>query len=68
MANIDSSSKDTRRDDPQLIVTGMLKEGDRSDIIVFSIPLALFELICIVTVPSEGTKVAPVYVKFRVNR
>jgi len=59
---------DTRRDDPQLIVTGMLKEGDRTDVIVFSIQLALFEIVCIVTVPSEGTKVAPVYCKFRVNR
>lgn len=57
-----------RTQDPQIIVSGMLKEGERSDIIVFSIPLALFEIVCIVTVPAEGTKVAPVYVKFRVSR
>ena len=28
--------------------------------------LALIEIVCIATIPQEGTKVAPVYVKFRI--
>jgi len=63
-----ANDNDVRNTDPQVVLTGMLKAGERSDVIVFKIPLALFELICIVTVPEEGTKIAPVYVKFRVNR
>jgi len=54
--------------DPQVILTGMLKESDRSEMIVFTIPLALFEIVCIVPIPDEGTKTVPVYAKFRVKR
>lgn len=54
--------------DPQIVVQGHLKSGENSDIIVFSIPLALFEIVCIVTIPSEGETRAPVYCKFKVNR
>ena len=72
MSNIDSQSNtnvtEKRKEDPQVIVTGMLKEGGRSDVIVFTIPLSLFEIVCIVTVPEDGTKVAPVYLKFRVKQ
>lgn len=56
------------RKDPQLVLSGMLKEGERSDVIVFTIPLALLEITCIVTIPEHGTKIAPVYAKFRVAR
>lgn len=58
---------DNRKEDPQQIVTGILKAGGRSEVIVFTIPLALFEIVCIVTVPEQGTTVAPVYLKFRVK-
>lgn len=57
-----------RKRDPQIVVTGQLKEGPRADVIVFSIPLALLELVCIVTIPAEGTSVVPVYVKFKIKR
>jgi hypothetical protein len=57
-----------RVSDPQQVVMGTLKNGERSDVIVFKIPLSMFEIVCIVTIPEEGTKSAPVYVKFRVNR
>ena len=63
-----NNTNNERVQDPQIIVSGMLKEGERSDVIVFTIPLSIFELVCIVTVPAEGMKVAPVYIKFRVNR
>ena len=58
----------TRVSDPQVVVMGTLKNGERSDVIVFKIPLSLFEIVCIVTIPEEGTKSAPVYIKFRVNK
>ena len=61
-------SNSRRVSDPQVIVMGMLKEGNRSDTIVFKVNLALFELVCIVTIPEQGTRTAPVYVKFRVNK
>lgn len=54
--------------DPQIIAIGTLKHSEKSDIIVFKFPLALFEIVCIVTIPEEGTKSAPVYIKFRVIR
>ena len=57
-----------RKKDPQIIVTGTVKQGEKSEMIVFSIPLALFEIVCIVTIPNEDeAKLVPVYVKFRVN-
>lgn len=57
-----------RRSDPQVVLSGILKRGERSDVIVFTLPLALLELTCIVTVPEPGSTVVPVYVKFRVRR
>jgi hypothetical protein len=54
--------------DPQIVVTGRLKENKvGAEIITFSIRLGLFQLVCIVNVPSEGETEAPVYVKFTVN-
>lgn len=55
-------------EDPQLRVQGILKYGEKADIIVFTIPLALFELVCIVTIPPEGETIAPVYVKFKIKK
>jgi hypothetical protein len=57
-----------KTDDPQIIVTGELKEGAKSDLIVFSLRLALFELVCIVNIPPEGETRAPVYCKFKVRK
>lgn len=54
--------------DPQITVQGRLKHGQNADVIVFSIPLVFFEIICIVTVPAEGTDSAPTYCKFKINR
>jgi len=72
MANNDNPSLrtnvDNRKDDPQVTVTGSLKEGEKSDVITFTIPLALFEIVCIVPIPREGTWTVPVYCKFRVTR
>jgi hypothetical protein len=65
-----------RQSDPQVVLTGMLKEGGqqsngkqrRSDIIVFTLPLALLEITFIVTIPEQGATYVPVYAKFRVKR
>jgi len=58
----------TAPDDVQVVVTGVLKENERTEMIVFTIPLSLFEIVCIATIPSEGTTTAPVYCKFRIKR
>lgn len=55
-------------DDPQIVVTGKVKESKRGEVIVFEVPLGFFRLICIVPIPDEGTDRAPVYVKFKVSR
>lgn len=55
-------------DDPQIVVTGQVKESKRGEVIVFEVPLGFFRLICIVPIPDEGTDRAPVYVKFKVSR
>ena len=66
--NGDNDNFDKRhRSDPQVVVTGHLKEGENTDVIVFTIPLGIFEIVCIVTVPAEGTKFAPVYLKLRIK-
>lgn len=57
-----------KTDDPQMTVEGTFKQGEKSDIIVFSVPLALFEIVCIVNIPNEGQTKAPVYLKFKVAR
>lgn len=68
MSNPESLVSEHRFSDPQVVVMGSIKHGEKSDIIVFKVPLALFELVCIVTIPEEGAKSAPVYIKFRVNK
>ena len=54
--------------DPQIVVTGRLKQGEKNDIVTFSIPLGWMELVCIVNLPYEGTDKAPVYIKFKIHR
>jgi len=57
-----------KTNDPQLTVEGQLKAGEHTDLIVFTIPLAFFEIVCIVNIPPEGETTAPVYCKFKVQR
>lgn len=33
--------------------------------LVFEIPLGILKIICIVNIPEEGLRVAPVYIKFK---
>jgi hypothetical protein len=49
----------------QIKTRARLKETDHGEILVFTIRLALFRLVCIVNIPPEGETEAPVYVKFR---
>ena len=57
-----------RQQDPQIVVTARVKEGSKGELLVFSIPLGLFELVCIANIPAEGENEAPVYVKHKVRR
>lgn len=57
-----------KTNDPQIVVTGRLKAGEKNDIITFSIPLVWFEIVCIVNIPFADAAEAPVYVKFKVHR
>jgi hypothetical protein len=62
------SSPVRAQDDPQIRTLAKLKESrSGGEVLVFRIPLSYFELICVVTVPNEGTTEAPVYAKFRVR-
>lgn len=68
--NRDGSRRNTQGDDPQITVTGYLK--DRKDdsggqLICFNVRLDLFELAVIANVPPEGETEAAVYVKYKVN-
>ena len=53
--------------DPQMVLPATVKQSERSEVIVFSIPLGLFELCCIVPIPSEDSDKTTAYVKFKVN-
>lgn len=53
--------------DPQIITEGVLSSGPHSDYITFRLKILIVELVCIVTVPEEGKKKAPVYVKFKID-
>lgn len=57
-----------KTNDPQLTVEGQLKPGEHTDLIIFTIPLAFFEIVCIVNIPPEGETAAPVYCKFKINK
>ena len=54
--------------DPQIIVEGTLKEGERSDYITFRLRFLIVDLVLIVTIPEEGQTKAPVYVKFKIDK
>lgn len=51
--------------DQQIKTRAKLKDSAHGEILVFTIRLALFRLICIVNIPPEGETEAPVYVKFK---
>lgn len=55
-----------KTNDPQVTVTGFLKEGQHGELICFNLRLAFFELACIVNIPAEGETRAPVYCKFKI--
>lgn len=55
--------------DPSITLEGEYKQLEKSDIIVFELPLfGLGRLAFIVTVPPEGSTKAPVYVKLRAGK
>lgn len=56
-----------KTNDPQLTVTGHLKNGAQGELICFNIRLGYFELACIVNIPAEGETSAPVYVKWKIR-
>jgi len=56
------------RHDPRFEVQATLKEGPNSDIIVFSLPILLFEMTFIVTIPEVGKNLAPVYIKHKIKK
>lgn len=56
-----------KRNDPQIIVEGRLKNGPVSDCITFRMKVLIVELTFIVTIPPEGETKCPVYVKFRID-
>ena len=60
-----SLPKRPRTNDPQIKLTGTLKQGEHTDTIVFSLRFLMFELVFIVTIPPEGETHAPVYVKHK---
>lgn len=62
--NQPSPPPNARMNDPQITLEGRLKQGERSDIITFRMDFYMLSLVFIVTIPAEGSMVAPVYVKF----
>lgn len=57
-----------RTNDPQIVVTGTIKEGSQGELLTFTIPLGkYFELVCIANIPAEGDTQAPVYVKHKIR-
>src|ERR1700690_1106899 len=63
-----SAPRKPRTDDPQTVVTGKLKPGAKSDLIVFTLNLGLLEIVAIANVPLEGTTEAPVFLKWKVKK
>lgn len=57
-----------KTNDPQITVTGKLKQGSQSELICFNLRLAFFELACIVNIPEDGKTEAPVYCKFKIRQ
>lgn len=57
-----------RTNDPQITLEGRLKQGERSDVITFRMDFYILSLVFIVTIPEQGSFIAPVYVKFVMPR
>jgi hypothetical protein len=56
------------QNEPQIKITGHIKEGSRSELYVFTIPIGRYiELPCIVNIPGEGENNSLVYVKARLR-
>lgn len=49
--------------DAQITLTGTLKQNSRTEMVVFSFQLLMWEITAIVVIPAEGTTQAPVYLK-----
>lgn len=53
---------------PQIVAVGRLKENQTGgEIISFCVYLGPLTLVCIVNIPEEGEREAPVYVKFKIE-
>lgn len=63
-----ASNPNARTNDPQITLEGRLKQGERSDVITFRMDFYLLSLVFIVTIPEQGSFIAPVYVKFVLPR
>lgn len=57
-----------KEQDPQIIVEGNLREGQRSDYITFRLHLWICVLTFKVILPPEGETKAPVYISFFLDR
>lgn len=55
------------RNDTQIVVKGAVKTGREGDLVVFTIKLLFFSLICLVNVPKPGQRDTICYIKFRLN-
>ena len=62
-----TTDRPIKTNDLQTIVQGKLKSGENNDMIVATIPLGLFELVCIINIPFNEMTEAPVYVKWKVK-
>lgn len=49
--------------DAQITLTGTLKQNSRTEMVVFSFNILMWEITAIVVIPAEGTTQAPVYLK-----
>lgn len=62
------SAEESWLDDPQIVINGHLRHGKTADVVEFSLFFLKFEIRFTVTIPVEGTTIAPVYVRFRIAR
>ena len=57
-----------RTNDPQLVLDGVVKETSYGEMIVFSLPLALFEVVFLANIPPEGQETTKIYAKFKIRK
>lgn len=68
MENVERNANGkVKTNDPQVTVTGTLKQGSQGELITFTLRLGFFELAFIVNIPEEGKFTAPVYVKWKIR-